>query len=108
MTVLDNFTFLSEAGSATTGNVLKNIHGDNLTLGVSGTFAGRITVQGKQGGVWYDLTVANLVTLDTSTEIISPGSYAVVQPQGFTSIRCNLTVISSGSVTVTGRLVTEN
>lgn len=108
MTVLDNFTFLSEQGSATTGKELKNIHGDSLTLGVSGSFAGTIKVQGKQGGVWYDLTVANLVTLDTSTEIIIPGSYAVVQPQGFTSIRCNLTVISAGSVTVTGRLATED
>lgn len=104
MTVLDNFTFLSSQSSATEGNVLKNIHGESLTLGVTGSFAGSITVQGKQGGDWFDLTAVDLVNFNTHTAITSEGSYAVVSPQGFTDIRCNLTAITEGSVTVTGRL----
>lgn len=104
MTVLENFTFLSGATSASQGNELKNIHGDSLTLAVDGVFSGSITVQGKQGGVWYDLTVVDLDLIEIDGAITSAGTYAVVSPQGFDTIRCNLTAIASGSVTVTGRL----
>lgn len=104
MIVLDNFTFLSDASSAAQGNELKNIHGESLTLAVDGTFTGTINVKGRQNDVWYDLQTVSLDDLTVYGSITSGGIYKVIGVDGFDRIRCDLAAISSGSVTVTGRL----
>lgn len=104
MIVLENFTFLSGATSASQGNELVNIHGESLTLAVGGTFTGSITVQGRQNGTWFDLQTVCLDDLNVYEAITAGGIYKVIGVDGFDRIRCSLTVISAGSVTVTGRL----
>lgn len=107
MRVLENFTFHDEASAADTGAVLKNTEGESLIIGVSGTFTGSITVQGEQGGEWFDLNVVDLKAIENKDAITAAGAYAVVAVEGFDAICCNLTAISAGSVTVTGRLCAE-
>lgn len=107
MIVLNNFTFHDEADAAGNGAVLKNTDGESLTIGVSGTFTGSITVQGKQSGEWFDLNVVDLKAIENKEAITAAGAYAVVSVAGFEAFRCKLTAISAGSVTVTGRLCTE-
>lgn len=107
MIVLDNFIFHDEASAVDTGAVLQNIQGQSLTVAVTGTFTGTIKAQGKQGEEWFDLAVVDLSDVSTAESITAAGSYAVVGVEGFERLRCNLTAISAGSVTVTGRLCDE-
>ena len=107
MTVLQNFTFFNEATATGESPILKNIHGEALTVCVSGTFVGTIVLNGKQGGEDFTLTVVNLADLESATSITAAGSYEVVCPHGFEEITAEISEYTSGSITVTGRLCAE-
>lgn len=107
MTVLENFTFFKEATAAGDGLVLKNIHGAALTLCVSGTFVGTLVVNGTQSDVESVLSVVNLADLSTTSSITAAGNYAVICVHGFEDISVSISEYTSGSITVTGRLVTD-
>lgn len=107
MTVLQNFTFFKEATATGDSPVLKNIHGEALTLVVSGTFVGTLVVNGTQGDVESTLTVVNLADLTTATSITAAGTYEVVCPHGFEDISMSISEYTSGSITATGRLCAE-
>lgn len=99
------FNFLTEAEAATTGEEMANEQGGILTLAVSGTFEGaNVSVQGQLGGEWYNVAVVKLSDLTTAEAITAAGSYSVAGVEGFEKIRTNLTEITSGSVTIIGRL----
>lgn len=107
MIVLSNFTFFKEATATGDSPALKNIHGEALTLCVSGTFVGTLVVNGTQGNVTNTLTVVNLADLTTATSITAAGTYEVVCPHGFENISVSISEYTSGSITVTGRLCAE-
>lgn len=106
MKQMTDFVFQSAASAAGEGNAITNAQG-NLYVAVSGTFVGKLKVQGKQGETWFDVNVIDLKSLENVTEIEAPGAYAVCAPEAFEAVRCNLTTYTSGSVTVTGRLCQE-
>ena len=99
-----NFTFLNGADAATTGEVLKNACNTELAVSVEGTFTATVKMQGHLGNEWHDLSVVDLGSMELASTITSTGAYTVVCPVAFDEIRANLTTISSGSVTVIGRV----
>ena len=99
----NDFVFFENQTSATTGNALTNADG-NLYIAIAGEFTGTVIVQGKQGENWFDINVIDLKEIENKKTIEAPGAFAVVAPEAFEAVRCNLTAISSGSVTATGIL----
>jgi hypothetical protein len=98
-----NFVFHKDQTVAAVGETLLNPKG-NLYVSVGGTFTGTVVVQGKQGDNWFDINVIDLKEIENKKTITAPGAFAVVCPEGFEAIRCNLTEITSGAATITGRL----
>lgn len=107
MTVVQNFTFFNNATSTGISPILQNDNGEALTLVVSGTFTGTLVVKGSQGGVDNTLAVVNLADFSRSLSITEPGAYLVVGAYGFENISVSISEYTSGSITVTGRLCSE-
>jgi len=104
MLQVTQFIFQNDATATGEGNILDNGQGSKLTVAVSGTFVADVKMQGLLGGLWYDLPVVSLPSLDVAEKITSAGSYTVGGVEGFERIRANITSYSSGEVTVVGRL----
>ena len=107
MRPINQITFHDNVSAAAEGEILQTMQGDSLVIAVSGTFTGlTLKVQGQQyhGGDWYDISVIELSQFEVQQYITAPGAYMAVGVSGFQVIRANLTAITTGSATVTGRL----
>lgn len=104
MEYTDRFTFLENATTATTGEEMPNTNNTILVVSVEGTFSGAITFEGFLGNVWHPLAAVSLGDLGLVYTVTEEGAYTVASPVGFDKIRANLKTISSGSVTVIGRV----
>lgn len=98
-------TFLNEADETGASDAVTNEQGGSLTVQVSGTFTATIKAQGQLGGVWNDLGVVNLSSLEPAESIEAAGLYAIAGVEGCEALRLNVTSYTSGEITATGRLV---
>lgn len=99
------FTFLDSASAVTNGAELHIGTGMvNMNLAVTGTAtAFNIVVEAKDNKTdeFTPVSVVNLNTLDISPNITVTGKYQL-SLEGHMKIRCRLSEISSGSITVKG------
>lgn len=107
MTVLENFVFFKEASKTGESPALKNIHGSGLALCVSGTFVGKLAVNGTQAGVDSQIAVIDLSDFTFKSNITAAGMYSVPCAYGYEKISVTISEYTSGAITVTGRLCEE-
>lgn len=98
--------FFVERTTPGTGEILTNFLCNDLTIAVSGNATGLdATVYGKLGDSWYPLGLVSMTDFATLEKIEENGLYGVAGITGVESIKVVLNTISSGNVTMVGRLM---
>lgn len=106
MIATNSFYAFKDADKASE-NITHNTQGDTLTLQVMGDASSLIlAVYGKvdfTSDEWVLLNGINMTTLDVSTTITSQGIY-VIPVDGLGAIKCELSSIAGGKVSVFCRI----
>ena len=106
MVVVNNFYFLKDAGAAQISAVTKNMTGENLTIQVDGDGSGfslkLLGCSDMASESYYDLTGLS-TSFETLQTITTNGIYSF-GVEGIAKLKVQLTSITSGSVTVFGKL----
>ncbi len=98
--------FFEDQETTGEGEILTNDLCNDLTIAVSGTAVGlEATVFGKLGDGWYELGLVNLTDLSVYNTIEANGLFAVGGIIGVEAIKVVINAISSGKVTIVGRLM---
>ena len=98
--------FFTEAEAAGDGRALENFLCDDLTIAVSGTFTGLAAkVYGKLGEDWYELGLLNCTSLEVTDTIEDVGMFKVGAVSGCEEVKVTISAITSGKVTIIGRLL---
>ena len=95
---------LQDAATATgVGNTLAVSRYSHIVFQVSGTFVGTITFQATvDGSNWHNILPNDITTGVSSATTTTTGLYRV-DVTGLSIVRANITVYTSGSITVIGR-----
>lgn len=104
MIVINDFVFFDNAADEGNSPELPNNNGDSLVVTATGNFVGTVEIYGKKNGSAFKLALIDLQTVTLVDDITAEGAYVVVCPYGFTEIGAVISSLTSGSVTVTGRL----
>lgn len=110
MASIENFAFLSEVTEATLSSELFNSRSDSLVIEVSGDATDiELNIEccvDMIESVWDVVSVQDKTSLNIVTQINSNGIYEV-NMSGISKIRANLVGITSGTIKVFGRLISE-
>lgn len=108
MQVLQSFKFFNEKNATGESNVLNNYsNGSQLIVQVSGTNTGlKLLFKGclnAEEDVYSDLAIINSNNFDVSQSVSTGGIY-IVNVDGISKVKCVVDEITTGSVTVFGKL----
>lgn len=99
---MKTYPIITNAEEVTAGKSYVMNWGKNsvFAIGVSGTFVGKVVVEGLTGDSWFTLNLTDAT--GQTTEITEAGVYLIATPKIFTQIRASVTEYTSGTISVTG------
>ena len=103
----NNFIFQNSVTSIGTGTIYSPVHNDQITIYITGTSASRtINFEGSDSeGNWFPALATKLPDITMASSTTGTNEVWVLDTSNFVTYRTNITVISGGTVRITGRIV---